>query len=400
MIGLTSRLLRMPAAYRARPDDGVALTDLMTSLHMTENKGEVKDMLEICKAFCLVGKPVFYERHGNGHINETYFLRTDEPHDYILQRLNTQVFPDAEGLMRNVVAVSSHLRRSCDDPRRVLTLVPAIDGGFFHRAKDGTYWRVFEFVTDGICLDQAQGPEDMRQSGVAFGRFQRQLVDFPAQTLTEIIPSFHDTPNRYRQLHQAIEEDRAGRLREVRPEVEEYLTREAQADGLTRLHRQGVLPTRVTHNDTKLNNVMLDATTRTALCVIDLDTVMPGLAANDFGDAIRFGASTALEDEMDLSKVALSLPYYEAFAEGFLSACGDSLTEAELKTLPLGAKLMTLECGARFLADYLNGDVYFRVSREKQNLDRARTQIKLVQDMERKWDEIQRITAQAAKRPG
>lgn len=257
---------------------------------------------------------------------------------------------------------------------------------------------MFEFVADGICLEQAQSPEDMRQSGVAFGGFQKQLADFPAQTLRETIPNFHDTPNRYRQLHRAIEEDRAGRLREVRPEVEAYLAREAQADGLMRLHRQGVLPIRVTHNDTKLNNVMLDAATRTALCVIDLDTVMPGLTANDFGDSIRFGASTALEDERDIDKVSLSLPYYEAFTEGFLGACGDSLTQTEVETLPLGAKLMTLECGARFLTDYLNGDVYFRVSREGHNLDRVRTQLRLVQDMERKWDEIQRITAQAKKR--
>ena len=300
--------------------------------------------------------------------------------------------------MSNVAAGTTHLRRGCDDPRRVLTLVSALDGRFFHRAGDGTYWRVFEFVADGICLEQAQSPEDMRQSGVAFGGFQKQLADFPAQTLRETIPNFHDTPDRYRQLHRAIEEDRAGRLREVRPEVEAYLAREAQADGLMRLHRQGVLPIRVTHNDTKLNNVMLDAATRTALCVIDLDTVMPGLAANDFGDSIRFGASTALEDERDLDKVSLSLPYYEAFTEGFLGACGDSLTQTEVETLPLGAKLMTLECGARFLTDYLNGDVYFRVSREGHNLDRARTQLKLVQDMERKWDEIQRITAQAKKR--
>ena len=371
---------------------------MMAHRFVIENKGGKEFMLEVSEAFCLSGKPLHCERHGNGHINETFYLQTDEPHEYILQRLNTQVFPDVEGLMRNVVAVSKHLRRSCDDPRRVLTLVPTIDGGFLHRAQNGTYWRMFEFVTDGISLDQAQSAQDMRQSGAAFGGFQKRLADFPAQTLTETIPRFHDTPDRYRQLHQAIEEDRAGRLREVRPEVEEYLAREAQADGLMRLHRQGILPTRVTHNDTKLNNVMLDAATGTALCVIDLDTVMPGLAANDFGDAIRFGASTALEDERDLSKVALSLPYYEAFAEGFLGACGDSLTQAEVETLPLGAKLMTLECGARFLADYLNGDVYFRVSREGHNLDRARTQIRLVQDMERKWDEIRRITERAMGR--
>lgn len=355
-------------------------------------------MREILEAFCLRGKPVRCEPYGQGHINETYLVRTDEPHDYILQRLNTQVFPDAEGLMRNVAAVSAHLKRKCDDPRRVLTLVPTVGGTLCHRDENGGYWRVLEFVPGGICLEQARSPEDMRQSGAAFGGFQKQLADFPAETLVETIPRFHDTPERYRQLRQAIAEDRAGRLRQVRPEVEEYLAREAEADGLMRLHREGALPTRVTHNDTKLNNVMLDAETQTALCVLDLDTVMPGLAANDFGDAIRFGASTALEDERDLNKVALSLPYYEAFAEGFLGACGDAMTDAELETLPLGAKLMTLECGARFLADYLNGDVYFHVSREGHNLDRARTQLKLVKDMERKWHDMRRIVARASGR--
>ena len=352
-------------------------------------------MREILDAFCLDGEPVWCEPYGQGHINRTYHVRTDAPHDYILQRLNTQVFPDVEGLMHNVVAVSAHLNRKCDDPRRVLTLVPTTDGAFFCRSADGACWRVLEYVRDGICLEQAQSPEDMRQNGIAFGEFQKQLADFPAETLVEIIPGFHDTPGRYRQLRQAIEEDRAGRLREVRPEVDEYLAREEEADGLMRLYRQGILPTRVTHNDTKLNNVMLDAETKTALCVLDLDTVMPGLAANDFGDAIRFGASTALEDERDLNRVSLSLPYYQAFAEGFLGACGDALTEMELETLPLGAKLMTLECGTRFLADYLNGDVYFHVDREGHNLDRARTQLKLVQDMERKWTEMLWIAAQA-----
>ena len=352
-------------------------------------------MREILAAFCLKGKPVRCERHGNGHINETYFVRTDAPHDYILQRLNTQVFPDAEGLMRNVAAVTEHLRRVCGDPRRVLTLVKTAAGESFLRTQSGEVWRMFEFVSGGMCLDQAGSAEDMRQCGVAFGAFQRQLAGFPAQTLAEILPRFHDTPARFGQLRKAIEENRAGRLQSVRREVEEYLAHEAEADGLTRLHREGALPTRVTHNDTKLNNILLDAQTRTALCVVDLDTVMPGLAANDFGDAIRFGANTAGEDERDLSRVSLSLPYYEAFTRGFLGECGGSLTPLELDTLPLGAKLMTLECGARFLADYLNGDVYFRVSRPEHNLDRARTQLWLVRDMERKWDDMRRIARQA-----
>ncbi len=354
-------------------------------------------MQEIMEAFCLQGSPVSCERYGNGHINETYLLRTDQPHDYILQRLNTRVFPDPEGLMRNVEAVGVYLRRCGDDARHVLTLVPTKDGKMFHRGGNGTYWRVFEFITDSICLEQAEKPEDMRQCGVAFGRFQRQLAGFPVERLTEIIPGFHDTPNRYRQLQQAVEENRAGRLHEVEAELDGYMARASEADGLIRLHRAGLLPTRVTHNDTKLNNVMLDAATRTALCVIDLDTVMPGLAANDFGDAIRFGASTALEDERDLSRVSLSLPHYEAYTEGFLSECGRHLTETEIETLPLGAKLMTLECGIRFLADYLNGDVYFHTNRPGQNLDRARTQLRLVQDMERKWDDMMRIATRTRR---
>jgi len=354
-------------------------------------------MREIVEEFCLQGNLVCCQRYGNGHINETYLLRTDQPHDYILQKLNTRVFPDPEGVMRNLEAVTAYLRKSCDDARQVLTLVPTKNGKSFHRRADGSYWRVFEFITDSICLEQAGQPEDMRQSGVAFGRFQRQLAGFPMERLTETIPGFHDTPHRYCQLHQAMEEDRAGRLREVEAELDAYLARAGEADGLIRLHRANLLPTRVTHNDTKLNNVMLDAATRRALCIIDLDTVMPGLVANDFGDAIRFGASMALEDERDLSKVGLSLSYYEAFTAGFLGECGSSLTETETETLPLGAKLMTLECGIRFLTDYLNGDVYFRTHRPGQNLDRARTQLKLVQDMECKWDDMLRITAQARR---
>ena len=355
-------------------------------------------MRDIAGAFRLEGRPVLCEPHGNGHINETYLVRTDQSCDYILQRMNTRVFPDVDALMDNVSAVSAYLRRICDDPRRVLTLVPTTDGRSYHRTADGACWRAMAFIPDGVCLEQAQSAEDMRQCGVGFGRFQSQLADFPARTLKEIIPRFHDTPERYRQLRQAIRENRAGRLSEVQYEVEEYLAREAEADGLTRLQRAGLLPMRVTHNDTKLNNIMLDAATRTALCVIDLDTVMPGLAANDFGDAIRSGANTAMEDERDLSRVALSLPYYEAFAEGFLEACGSALTQTEIETLPLGAKLMTLECGTRFLADYLNGDVYFHVSREGHNLDRARTQLRLVQDMERKRDEMLRIVLRASGR--
>ena len=249
---------------------------------------------------------------------------------------------------------------------------------------------MYDFVTGSLCMDAAETPEDFRQSAVAFGAFQCQLAEFPAETLAETIPHFHDTPDRYRQLHEAMEKDVCGRRAEVQAELEFALAHEEEAGVLTRMLARGELPLRVTHNDTKLNNVMLDADTRKPLCVIDLDTVMPGLAAYDFGDSIRFGASTAAEDEKDLDKVEMSLELFEIYASGYLSTC-TTLTTAEKRSLPMGAKLMTLECGVRFLTDYLSGDTYFRIHRPEHNLDRCRTQFKLVADMEKKWDEMQRI---------
>ena len=347
-------------------------------------------MEKIYSRFQLDGLPVSCTPYGNGHINRTYLLVTNRPHLYILQGLNTTVFKNISGLMDNVIAITQFLRTRTDDPRRALQLVPTLEGEQYLCA-NGEYWRMYEFVTDSLCLEKAQSKEDLYQSGVAYGQFQNQLAEFDASTLKETIPRFHDTPDRFRLFHEAIEADRAGRLESVRAEVEGYLAFEKDADALMSLCRSGELPLRVTHNDTKLNNVMLDASTRTPLCVIDLDTVMPGLAANDFGDSIRFGASTAAEDEEDLSRVEMSLELYEAYAKGFLSACGKNLTAKEIETLPLGAKLMTLECGVRFLTDHLNGDVYFHISRPGLNLVRCRTQLKLVQDMEKKWDEMNAI---------
>jgi len=218
------------------------------------------------------------------------------------------------------------------------------------------------------------------------------LGSFPAQELSETIPHFHDTPSRYQALHKALEEDPLGRAAECEQEIAFALAHEEEAGTLMRLLKEGKLPLRVTHNDTKLNNVMLDATTHEAVCVIDLDTVMPGLAANDFGDLVRFGANTGAEDEKDLSKISLSLERYAQLLHGFLDACGDMLTKEEKETLPLGGKLMTLECGVRFLTDYLLGDVYFHIHRPKHNLDRMRTQFKLVADMETKWDVMCELT--------
>jgi len=343
-------------------------------------------MLSILNRFRLEGAPVSCARYGSGHINETYLVETDAPHRYILQKINRSIFKDVPALMENIRSVTTYLARLDPDPRHVLTLVPALDGPPWVKDGEGETWRVYEFVTGGICLDRAESAEDFYQSAIAFGRFQTMLADFPAGTLHETIARFHDTPARYLALRRAMERDSEGRRRKVEKELEFAFSREKEAGGLMGLLAAGALPLRVTHNDTKLNNVILDEKTRTPLCVIDLDTVMPGLVANDFGDSVRFGASTAAEDEVDLMRVSLSLPLYETYVRGFLSACGARLTRREVETLPLGAFLMTLENGVRFLTDYLEGDHYYAIHRPSHNLDRCRTQFRLVQDMERKWD--------------
>ena len=354
-------------------------------------------MERVYRQFVLEGTPVYCQPYGHGHINNTYLLLTDMPHAYILQKINTHVFEDVPGLMANIIAVTEHLRRQDPDPRHVLTLVETVDGKPYLTTEEGEYWRMYEFVTSSVCLELPESAQDMRRAGEAFGRFQKQLADFPAETLNVTIPQFHDTPNRYEQLRQAIRENRAGRLHEVQYELSFFMLRAEEAGMIQQMLARGELPLRVTHNDTKLDNVMLDRTLHLPLCIIDLDTVMPGLSVTDFGDAIRGGASTCAEDEQDLSKVSLSLDLFEAYADGYLSTCGTSLTRNEIETLALGAKTITLECGVRFLTDYLNGDVYFHTDRPGQNLDRCRTQMKLVQDMEEKWNSMQQIIRMAAR---
>jgi len=351
-------------------------------------------MKNISSQFAIDGIAISCTRYGSGHINETYLLVTNRPHLYILQKLNTHVFKNIPALMQNVISVTEYMHARDEDPRHALTLVPTVQGEKYLTTENNEYWRMYEFVSDSICLNQPENANDLYQSGLAFGMFQNQLADFPAETLSECIPHFHDTIDRYRLFHEAIENDKAGRLGSVQDEVKRYLAHENEAGTMVNMCSRGELPLRVTHNDTKLNNVMLDAETRLPLCVIDLDTVMPGLAGNDFGDSIRFGASTAAEDEKDLDKVEMSLELFRAYAGGFLKACGKSLTQNEIATLPMGAKLMTLECGVRFLTDYLNGDIYFHTHYPEQNLDRCRTQIKLVEDMETKWEQMQDIISE------
>ena len=342
----------------------------------------------ILAQFPLDGSPVSCERYGCGHINVTYLVVTETGHRYILQKINDRIFKNVPALMENIAGVTSYLRQQQADPNRVLTLVNTKSGSTYLEHEG--FWRIYEFVENSICLQQPETADDFYQSAVAFGQFQQQLKDYPAATLYEIIPNFHNTVDRYRIFHETLAADPMGRAASVQSEIDFLLAREQEAGTLVNLLREGKLPLRVTHNDTKLNNVMLSADTHEPLCVIDLDTVMPGLSAYDFGDSIRFGAATAAEDEKDLSKMEMSLDLLRTYTRGFLKAC-PGLTELEKQMLPMGAKLMTLEVGLRFLTDYIDGDKYFAVHREGHNLDRCRTQLKLVADMEAKWAAMEQI---------
>ena len=350
-------------------------------------------MKEIIRQFKVRGESAQCSRFGCGHINETYLVTCDSGLTYILQKINKNIFTRPEQLMENVAAVTEFLAKQSQDPRSSMHLVKTVDDKFFHVDAQGEYWRMYDFVYSTVCLQKAETARDFYWSGLAFGKFQGELSKFPAETLHEAIVDFHNTRARFAQLHAAMEKNFEGRVALCQKELEFALAREAEAGAIVDKLQSGELPLRVTHNDTKLNNILFDYDTRTPLCVIDLDTIMPGSSLYDFGDSIRFGASTAAEDEKDLDKVECDLELFETYTKGFLEGCDGKLTELEKKMLPMGAKLMTLECGIRFLADFLNGDTYFRTHYEGQNLDRCRTQLKLVADMESKWDEMAAIVS-------
>ena len=339
-------------------------------------------------------------RFGQGHINDTFVVHT-QPEDrccrrFILQRMSAAAFKRPDQLMENVIGVTEYLGREIeknggDRNREALRVIRPRNGEPYYTDRDGGAWRLYPFVEDTVCCQAAETPELFAASGRAFGHFQRLLQGYPAQTLHETIPRFHDTEDRLAKLKAAVAADKLGRAAECRAEIDFMLAREKDCSTALQALRDGILPLRVTHNDTKLNNVLMDKATGEGICIIDLDTVMPGLAINDFGDSIRFGANHSAEDETDLSKVNLDVGLFEVYTQAFLEGAGGTLTAAEIEYLPWGAKLMTLECGIRFLTDYLEGDVYFHISREKQNLDRCRTQCKLVSDMEDHWDELAAI---------
>lgn len=357
---------------------------------------------EAAAGFQYEGQLKSCEPYGSGHINDTFLLEFEigeaekKTLKVILQRMNREIFAKPAELMENILGVTSHLREKIignggDPMRETLTVIPAVDGKPYYVDSQGEYWRSYLFITDASCFDKVEKPEDFYESAVAFGHFQRLLADYPAETLHETIQGFHDTKARLHAFRRAVETDVCGRAALVQTEIAFVLERVDMANVFASLLERGELPLRVTHNDTKLNNIMIDNKTGKGICVIDLDTVMPGLAMNDFGDSIRFGASTAAEDEKDLDKVECSMELFEIYTKGFLEGCAGSLTDREVELLPMGAKVMTYECGMRFLADYLEGDHYFKTEREGHNLDRARTQFRLVQDMEEKWETMHDI---------
>ena len=355
---------------------------------------------EALAAYDFGGQLVGAVRYGSGHINDTFVVHTQPGEDpcrrFILQRISSAAFKHPDEVMANIVGVTSFLGEKIKEAggnpaRETMSVWATKSGENFYTDSEGGAWRVYPFVEDTICLQKAETPELFAASARAFGKFQRMLRDYPADTLYETIPKFHDTEDRLAKLKAAVAADVMGRVKEVGPELKFVQEREADCSVALSALRDGRLPLRVTHNDTKLNNILIDRESGEGICVIDLDTVMPGLAINDFGDSIRFGANHSAEDERDLTKVNFDLELFDVYAAGFLEGAGGALTETELDYLPWGAKLMTLECGIRFLTDYLEGDHYFRIHREGQNLDRCRTQFKLVSDMEAAWDDMKAV---------
>lgn len=353
----------------------------------------------LCRRFLIAGEYKGYEKVSYGHINTTlkvYYFRGGEIKTYILQRINTYVFKRPEEIMCNVVGVTEYIRKKIKEiyptaKRDVLHYQHAENGDYFVYDEEGGFWRCYRFIDDSEAVNFTDDLGMIREMGKAFGDFQNYLADYPAEKLFIVIPHFHNTVNRYEKLKNAIAEDSEKRAAEVEGEIKRYFDLEKTATKMYKMQKSGELPLRVTHNDTKSNNVLFDNKTHKHLAVIDLDTVMPGLVGFDFGDAIRFTANTAAEDEKDLSKVRLDLYKFRAFTEGFVGSVGKSLTENEKETLSLGAITMTTECGVRFLTDYLEGDKYFGVHYEGQNLDRARCQLALAEDMVKNYEEMQKI---------
>jgi len=337
-----------------------------------------------------------------GHINTTWFIKVEGGKKYVLQKINRSIFKQPEVVMNNIVAVTDFIRERLratggDVERGALHALTSDSGKAYYVDTEGEYWRLYDFITDATCYLSVDSTDLFCKVGYAFGHFQSQLADFDASVLGETIPNFHNTAVRYQTFLRAVEADVCGRAASVAEEIRFVTDRADKCSYIVDRIKDGSLPLRVTHNDTKLNNIMMDNKTGEGICILDLDTIMPGSVLYDFGDSIRFGASSAAEDETDLSKVYVREDMFRAFADGFLKGLGGSLSEEEIRALPMGAYVITLETGIRFLTDYLEGDTYFRIHREGHNLDRARNQFKLVADMEEKMDALNAIVAEFVK---
>ena len=355
-----------------------------------------KELIAVADNFIIDGSVINIEECHNGHINRTYFLTCNTGKRYVMQMVNTDIFKKPDEVMENIVGVTEHIRRGyeakgIDATRRALNVIWTKGGKWGYVDERGVYWRMYDFVEDSDCYMQVESAEMFTKVGYAFGQFQRQLADFDASALHESIPNFHNTEWRYANLEKAIAENKSGRAHLIPDDIKFALDRKEITSFINKSIADGSLTLRVTHNDTKLNNIMMDRETGEGICVIDLDTVMPGSVLADFGDSIRFGASSAAEDETDLSKVYCRLDMFEAYAKGFIEGLEGSLSESEIRALPMGALILTYETGIRFLSDYLDGDTYFRVNYPNHNLDRARNQFKLVKDMEEKMAEMNAI---------
>ncbi len=361
-----------------------------------------RDLEDALYAFGFGPQCSYVKPFGEGHINETYavYMPTDKGEEfaYILQRVNNNVFKDPAGVMENIFGVTEYLRNVVreeggDPDRETLSCIKTKNGCTFFEDSEGQPWRSYHYIPNSVCYQLVEDPEQFYQSGASFGHFLKQLGNYPAASLKETIPDFHNTVKRFENFEIALKRDIKNRSVTCKPEIQFVLERKEDCKVLVEQQENGILPIRVTHNDTKLNNILFDADTGKGLCIIDLDTIMPGLAANDFGDSIRFGAATAEEDEKDLSKMHFDISLYELYAKGYLEETRDVLTPEEAASLAWGARLMTFECGMRFLTDYLQGDTYFKTAYPEHNLVRARTQFRLVDEMEQQFDQMIEIVA-------
>jgi len=354
---------------------------------------------DVIRFFNIKGQFVEAKMINSGHINDTYFISLSENSKdnnrlhYILQRINHNVFKEPEKVMDNIIKVTRYLREKIiaiggNPDRETLGFISATDGRFLYKSKDGNYWRLYTFIDDAQTYQVVENSNHFYSAGKAFGKFQMLLSDFPVEDLHETIPEFHNTPKRFMSLIESIDRDVMNRAKHVKPEIDFVEKRADKISVVIDLLHENKLPLRVTHNDTKFNNVLIDNKSGEGICVIDLDTVMPGTSLYDFGDSIRSGANTADEDEPDLSKVWMDINLFEQFTQGYLEMASGFLTPLELEYLPFSSMLITFELGMRFLTDYLNGDTYFKIHREGHNLDRARVQFKLVSDMEEKNEQM------------